>query len=132
MIGEVLAKNKFICLLTSPLFHALQYEIINQIYLYVTTCLLAIFGILFIDSRTVIHFQTSRFIISDRRSISRRPVSCSRVFIYESGGLPRLLVSWVGCHRTRSETTSSSLRRQWPANFNLNFLILFDNLSSSP
>ena len=34
MIGEVLAKNKYICLLTSPLFHALQHEIINLIYLY--------------------------------------------------------------------------------------------------
>ena len=28
-------KNKFICLLTSPLFHALQYEIINLIYLFI-------------------------------------------------------------------------------------------------
>ena len=28
-------KNKFICLLTSPLFHALQHEIINLIYLYI-------------------------------------------------------------------------------------------------
>ena len=34
MLGDVLAKNKYICLLTSPLFHALQYEIINLIYLY--------------------------------------------------------------------------------------------------
>ena len=34
MIGEFLAKkNKFICLLTSPLCHALQHEIINLIYL---------------------------------------------------------------------------------------------------
>ena len=35
MIGEVLAKNKYICLLTSPLLHALQHEIINLIYLFV-------------------------------------------------------------------------------------------------
>ena len=27
-------KNKYICLLTSPLFHALQHEIIKLIYLY--------------------------------------------------------------------------------------------------
>ena len=34
MIGEVLAKkNKYIVLLTSPLCHALQHEIINLIYL---------------------------------------------------------------------------------------------------
>ena len=76
------------------------------------TCLIAYFGILFIYSRTVIHFQTSRFIIVARRSFSRRPVSRSKVFIYESDGLPRLLVPWVGCHRTRFETTSSSLHRQ--------------------
>ena len=31
MIGEVLAKNKYICLLTSPLCHALQHKIINMI-----------------------------------------------------------------------------------------------------
>ena len=55
-------------------------------------CLLAYFGILFIDSWTVIDFQTSQFIIAARRSFSRRPVSRSRVFMYESGGLPRLLV----------------------------------------
>ena len=36
MIGEVLAKkNKYICLLTSPLCHALQNEIINLIYLFI-------------------------------------------------------------------------------------------------
>ena len=51
--------------------------------------------------------------------------------MYESGGLPRLLVSWVVCHRTRSETTSSSLHSQWPANFII-LLILFDNISSVP
>ena len=28
-------KNKYICLLTSPLFHALQHEIINLIYLFI-------------------------------------------------------------------------------------------------
>ena len=67
---------------------------------------------LFIDSRTVIDFQTSRFIIAARRSFSRRPVLRAKVFIYESGGLPRLLVPLVGCHKTRSETTLSSLRRQ--------------------
>ena len=76
------------------------------------TCLLAYFGIICIDSRTVIDFQTSRFIITARRSFSRKPVSISRVFIYESGGLSHLLVPWVGYHRTISETTSSSLRRQ--------------------
>ena len=39
MIGKVLAKkNKYTCLLISPLFHAYQYEIINHlcIYLYST------------------------------------------------------------------------------------------------
>ena len=36
MIGEVLAKNKYICLLTSPLFHTLQHEIINLIYLFIS------------------------------------------------------------------------------------------------
>ena len=96
------------------------------------TCLLAYFRILFIDSRTVIDFQTSRFIISARRSFSRRPVSRSRVFMYESVVLPRLLVPWVGCHRTRSKTTSFYIRRQWTANFSLLLLILFDNLSSAP
>ena len=35
MIGEVLAKKKYICLLTSPLFHALQHEIINLMYLFI-------------------------------------------------------------------------------------------------
>ena len=35
MIGEVLVKNKYICLLTSPLLHALLHEIINLIYLYI-------------------------------------------------------------------------------------------------
>ena len=36
MIGEVLAKkHKYICLLTSPLFHDLQHDIINLIYLYI-------------------------------------------------------------------------------------------------
>ena len=95
------------------------------------TCF-AYFRILFLDSWTVIDFQTSPFIMAARSSFSRKPVSRYRVFMYESGGLPRLLVPWVGCHRTRSETTSSSLRRQWPASFNLLLLILFDNLSSSP
>ena len=32
MIGEVLAKNKYMCLLTSTLFNALQHGIINLIY----------------------------------------------------------------------------------------------------
>ena len=36
MIGEVLTKkNKYICLLTSPLCHALQHEIINLICLFI-------------------------------------------------------------------------------------------------
>ena len=48
----------------------------NQFYnISLLNCLLAYFGIRFIDSRTVIDFQTSRFIIAARRSFSRRPVS---------------------------------------------------------
>ena len=35
MIREVLGKNKYIRLLTSPLCHALQHEIINMIYLFI-------------------------------------------------------------------------------------------------
>ena len=35
MIGEVLSKNKYIYFLTSPLFHALQHDIIKLIYLFI-------------------------------------------------------------------------------------------------
>ena len=52
--------------------------------------------LLFLDYRTVIDFQTSLFIMAACRSFSRRPVSRSRVFIYDLSGLPRLLVPWVG------------------------------------
>ena len=58
------------------------------------TCLLAYFGILFLDSRTAIDFQSSRFIIATRRSFSRRPIRL-RVLMYESGEpdpkLPRII-----------------------------------------
>ena len=32
---EGFCKNKYICLLTSPLYHALQHELINLIYLFI-------------------------------------------------------------------------------------------------
>ena len=35
MIEEVLTKYEYICILTSPLFHTLQHEIINMIYIYI-------------------------------------------------------------------------------------------------
>ena len=49
---------------------------------YIYDCLLAYFGILFIDSRTAIDFQTSQLMMDARRSFSRRPVSRSRVCLY--------------------------------------------------
>ena len=45
-----------------------NYEMCNY------ACLLAYLGIICIDSRTDIYFQTSRFIITARGSFSRRPV----------------------------------------------------------
>ena len=37
MFKKKILHFKYICLLTSPLFHALQHEIINLIYLFVYT-----------------------------------------------------------------------------------------------
>ena len=97
------------------------------IYIYICCCL---FLQLFLDCRTVIDFQTSQFIVASRKSLPRRHVARCSVFIYESGGLHCLLVQGFGCNMTISETTSSSLHRQWSVHYRRLLLFLLDGLSS--
>ena len=83
MIGEVLAKNKYI----SPLFHALQHEIINLIYLFI--------NLTFLDRVMVSSLPASdedctlsvmRHICSKRRSFSSNASSLAANLISSCTG----------------------------------------------